>query len=671
MAEMILKATGSKLQIISAIHVTSTQAQYDTCLFEFDEAWDGYGVRTAVFYSNPNNIKAMLLDGDNKCYIPWDAFSASRYLYIGVYGSNGESYLPTQFVEVMYQPGANVDDHLYPPTPGIYEQIISQLNETNTSLNIINNSINECEEKINLITSYATKTSLFTGDDNERLESAINDAIEHNNVLIVDEPLTITRQMNIPSSIVIDGCRNTIYLDIENGTGISITGSDVTFSNIILDGNNKTAIIARVLGASKNVFFENVDFTHGYSSIDQACGLRVDDGAKNIHIDRCTFKNIEALEDGAPGNGPGSARGVLFLEVEMCSVRNSCFDMIGGFEDGDSVHIQSAGTIGNWSRSDVVIDNNRFYNITKRGVKLQASNCLVTNNKFYSTFKVNEDGGAPLSAISDYGNNNTIINNDVQFIMASRGIDVQNTTGSVIKCNRIEIDSARQFDTATIVHDSRIASIYFTSSNSLVVHDNIFIGNGMKIYATQGSSDLVSIERNTFYPPDGGRQINITAAKTSRLTIDNNRFLSTVDYSPYETIVLTNPENAKIANNYFEKTYYILRLYGELSNVFVYPNTVVDAQANDIIRTTDVTSGIATLLVDGQNTAGRVTIPSGSTQVSVNHLIGRIPQMVVCTPASFVVGPWSVNFKSSTSGFFIDLQQTQATEVKFDWYAIS
>lgn len=134
MAEMILKATGSKLQIISAIHVTSTQAQYDTCLFEFDEAWDGYGVRTAVFYSNPNNIKAMLLDGDNKCYIPWDSFGNSRYLYIGVYGNNGESYLPTQFVEVMYQPGANVDDHLYPPTPGIYEQIAAGLSEIMVSM---------------------------------------------------------------------------------------------------------------------------------------------------------------------------------------------------------------------------------------------------------------------------------------------------------------------------------------------------------------------------------------------------------------------------------------------------------------------------------------------------------------------------------------------------------
>lgn len=127
MAEMILRATGSKLKIISEIHVTSTQAQYDTCLFEFDEAWDGYGLRTAVFYSHPKNIKAMVLDTDNRCFIPWDAFSNSRYLYIGIYGANGDSYLPTQFVEVMYQTGANIDDHLYPPTPGIYEQIASKL----------------------------------------------------------------------------------------------------------------------------------------------------------------------------------------------------------------------------------------------------------------------------------------------------------------------------------------------------------------------------------------------------------------------------------------------------------------------------------------------------------------------------------------------------------------
>lgn len=135
MAEMILRATGSKLKIISEIHVTSTQAQYDTCLFEFDEAWDGYGLRTAVFYSNPNNIKAMLLDTQNRCYIPWDSFSHSRYLYIGAYGSNGNSYLPTQFVEVMYQPGANIDDHLYPPTPGIYEQIAAGLSQIHASIN--------------------------------------------------------------------------------------------------------------------------------------------------------------------------------------------------------------------------------------------------------------------------------------------------------------------------------------------------------------------------------------------------------------------------------------------------------------------------------------------------------------------------------------------------------
>ncbi len=157
MAEMVLKATGSKLKIVSEIHVTSTQAQYDTCLFEFDKAWDGYGLRTAVFYSHPKNIKAMVLDMDNRCFIPWDAFSHSRYLYIGVYGSNGESYLPTQFVEVMYQPGANADDHLYPPTPGIYEQIAAGISGIENKLNTKAN-IASLDEVITLVNSKASAT---------------------------------------------------------------------------------------------------------------------------------------------------------------------------------------------------------------------------------------------------------------------------------------------------------------------------------------------------------------------------------------------------------------------------------------------------------------------------------------------------------------------------------
>ena len=131
MAEMVLRATGSKLKIISEIHVTSTQANYDHCRFEFDEGWDNHGVRTAVFYSNPAEIRTVLLDPENRCVIPWDAFSLSRYLYIGVYGSNGTSYLPTQFVEITYHPGAMLDDHNYPPTPGIYEQIMATLSPIN------------------------------------------------------------------------------------------------------------------------------------------------------------------------------------------------------------------------------------------------------------------------------------------------------------------------------------------------------------------------------------------------------------------------------------------------------------------------------------------------------------------------------------------------------------
>ncbi len=191
MAEMILRATGSKLKIISEIHVTSTQAQYDTCLFEFDEEWEGYGMRTAVFYSNPNNIKAMLLDINNRSYIPWDAFSMSRYLYIGVYGSNGESYLPTQFVEVMYQPGANQDDHLYPPTPGIYEQIAAGLSGLQLILNT-KAPQSSLTDALNIIKTKADKTVTSVLEaETSRLETAKADKADLHDLEVKVENLAI------------------------------------------------------------------------------------------------------------------------------------------------------------------------------------------------------------------------------------------------------------------------------------------------------------------------------------------------------------------------------------------------------------------------------------------------------------------------------------------------
>lgn len=127
MATMALSATGSLLTVTTAIHLTSTQVEYDECDFTFDSAWDGYA-KTAVFYADPANVVEVVLVADS-CYIPWDAFASNkRYLYVGVYGTSGTSVLPTNFVEVAVAPGANVEGTpSTPPSESVYAQLLGMI----------------------------------------------------------------------------------------------------------------------------------------------------------------------------------------------------------------------------------------------------------------------------------------------------------------------------------------------------------------------------------------------------------------------------------------------------------------------------------------------------------------------------------------------------------------
>lgn len=213
MADMILKATGSELKIKSAIHVTSTQAQYDRCVFELDSAWNSYGTRTAVFYSgNPYNVKAVLLDTNNICYIPWDSFGPSRYLYIGLYGSNGSSYLPTNFVEIMYKAGANIDDHAYPPTPGIYEQLLTFMNNGISNPNILHNWD-------------------FRKPVNQR---GLSGLVTGNNIYFLDRWFLTQGTLFVQNNNLVVNSDSPINQRIE---GINLSGKTLTFSIMLQDGD--------------------------------------------------------------------------------------------------------------------------------------------------------------------------------------------------------------------------------------------------------------------------------------------------------------------------------------------------------------------------------------------------------------------------------------------------
>lgn len=106
--------------------ITSGSVNVYKARFEFSEDWEGL-TRTAVFRAG-SEARSVLLDESGQCVIPWEVLSTPRAaLRAGVYGTrDGEVVLPTVWENLgIIQDGTALGEEAQPPTPGVYEQIIS------------------------------------------------------------------------------------------------------------------------------------------------------------------------------------------------------------------------------------------------------------------------------------------------------------------------------------------------------------------------------------------------------------------------------------------------------------------------------------------------------------------------------------------------------------------
>ena len=106
--------------------ITSGSVNVYKARFEFSEDWEGL-TRTAVFRAG-SEARSVLLDESGQCVIPWEVLSTPRAaLRAGVYGTrDGEVGLPTVWENLgIIQDGTALGEEAQPPTPGVYEQIIS------------------------------------------------------------------------------------------------------------------------------------------------------------------------------------------------------------------------------------------------------------------------------------------------------------------------------------------------------------------------------------------------------------------------------------------------------------------------------------------------------------------------------------------------------------------
>lgn len=123
------------VEVTSTEPITSGSQNVYVVEFTFSEEWETLE-KTAVFRSSKSCeediIVNVLLDETNRCMIPWEVMeSADSELTLGVFGvRDGSIVLPTVWAEggIVLQ-GVTTGKDIEPPTPSVYEQILSELAE--------------------------------------------------------------------------------------------------------------------------------------------------------------------------------------------------------------------------------------------------------------------------------------------------------------------------------------------------------------------------------------------------------------------------------------------------------------------------------------------------------------------------------------------------------------
>lgn len=142
---MKLYATNKDLIIKESERLISGSVNVYTCEFTFDESWNGYTV-TAVFSTNGSRLVNMAVV-DGKCDIPSEVLRPNARIRVGIFGTDGVRKKPTTYSEwITVEQGADVSGgSAQPPTPSVYDQWVTALDEKHEEWNANEQARQEAE----------------------------------------------------------------------------------------------------------------------------------------------------------------------------------------------------------------------------------------------------------------------------------------------------------------------------------------------------------------------------------------------------------------------------------------------------------------------------------------------------------------------------------------------
>jgi len=141
-----IKCEDQVLHLVNSPAIFSGDVNYDEVTFEFCDNWTNF-TKTAVFYNNKETPYMQILDVNNSCVIPKEVLTSQGYIYIGVFGVNGDVVITSQILKYRVLEGVPTENLEQPdPNPDILEQIVSDYNEVKVALD---NSYQAFKEEVN------------------------------------------------------------------------------------------------------------------------------------------------------------------------------------------------------------------------------------------------------------------------------------------------------------------------------------------------------------------------------------------------------------------------------------------------------------------------------------------------------------------------------------------
>lgn len=282
-----------------------------------------------------------------------------------------------------------------------------------------------------------------------------------------------------------------ILADGTNITALTVTGSNASISAFV-DGKNKAAYGVKVTGAGAIV--ENGRYENFYSKTESA---RAIDAATSggIIVRNNVVRNVVSVGDATLGNGNGASRGI-FLHATVAATATSVIsgNLIQNVtgEEGDAIQVLFFdGTSNPFNSGKVTITDNDIRNVSRRFIKVQASNVVVERNKL--NFDLATRPANASSAInviqSDYVK---VIGNEINPNLLAGSVSVNGASGTPLRGIEIRDNVLRQEEEKTSV------GIYLSWTTSPIVRDNSIYGGGVPVWI--GSSTNALATGNAPYP---------------------------------------------------------------------------------------------------------------------------------------------------------------------------